>query len=139
MFTSYWRLICISLLFPFSTSAEVSPDLPEDCGRLISGPPARDAIYVYCESLPQLTEEQALSLVIKVLNGTTRAAGEVRIFFFRDESVLHRNRWPADQGRLIDSWGGALVGAYHTQSQYLSVRTETDEGWREIYLPTARN
>ncbi len=82
--------------------------------------------------------EQALSVVIAVLDGTTRISGDTRIFFFRDESVLRRDRWPTDQGKLIESWGSAFVGVYHTHTQLLTVRSTTDDEWREIHLPTTR-
>ena len=138
MFTSrppHWFVT--SLLMASSLSANAN-DLTEECGRLLNGPDHWDTIYVYCPSLPQMNAEQAQSLIIAVLCGTTRISGDTRIFFFRDESVLRRDRWPADQERLIESWGTAVVGAYHTRSELLTVQSIDKDEWREIFIPTAR-
>ena len=139
MFTSQRRLLFIACLFivlPFSAS----PDDPvEECGRLLSGPGRRDTIYVFCPNFPQLNAEHARDVLIAVLDGTTRISGDTTIFFFRDESVLLRDRWPADRGRLIESWGSAVVGVYHTRSQFLSVRSTTNGEWQTLHLPTTRN
>jgi hypothetical protein len=75
-------------------------------------------------------------MIVAVLNTTSsRLSGEVRIFFFDDESVLSRESWPADQERLIESWGDALLGTYHTASDLLTVRAAGTDKWRNIYLP----
>ena len=139
MFTSKWRhvfIFCLLSILPLFASSD---GITEECGRLLSGPADRHTIYVYCPELPLMDAEQARSVIIAVLDGTTRSSGDTRIFFFRDESVLHRNSWPADQGRLIESWGSAFVGAYHTHTQLLTVRSAADDEWRELHLPTTRN
>lgn len=139
MFTSKWRhvsIFCLLSIFPLAANSD---DVTEECGRLLSGPEHGDTIYVFCPELPQLSAEQVRSLIIAVLDGTTRISGDTRIFFFRDESVLRREFWPADQGRLLKSWGIAFVGAYHTRTQLLAVRSTTNDGWRELHLPTARD
>ena len=138
MFTSKWRHLCISCLLLISPLAADPADSDEECGRILSGPDRWYTIYVLCPNLPKMSPEQARSVIVAVLDGTTRKVGDTRIFFFRDESVLRRDRRPADQGRLIESWGDAFVGAYHTRSQLLTVRSTTNNEWRNIHLPTAR-
>lgn len=138
MFTSVWRYICISCLIMFSAASADFEGLSDECGRVLVGPHNWDAIYIFCPALPQFNPEQAQGLVMAVLDSTSRISGPTRIFFFGDESVLHRDRRPADQGRLIESWGKALVGAYHTEDQVLAVRSTTSEEWRNLYLPTTR-
>ena len=138
MFTFQRRhlfILCLFLAAPLSGSPA---DPPEECGRILDGPDRRDTIYVFCPALPKMNADQARSVVIAVLDSTSRASGDTRIFFFRDESVLRRDRWPANQGKLIESWGSALVGAYHTHSQLLTVRSTADDEWREMRLPTTR-
>ena len=125
-------VVCLLLI----ASCVVKSDNPaENCGRLLSGPRHGDTIYVLCPSLPELSPEQARGVVKTVLDKTTRLAGETRIFFFRDESVLHQDRWPANQERLIESWGDAFVGSYHTHSSLLTVRSTANDEWRNIHLP----
>ena len=138
MFTSRWRHVFIFCLLFISSLAANADDVTKECGHPLSGPDRWDTIYVFCAELPQMDAEQARRVIIEVLDGTTRISGDTRIFFFRDESVLRRDHWPADQGRLIDSWGGAFVGAYHTHTQLLTVRSTTNDEWREIHLPTSR-
>jgi hypothetical protein len=138
MFTSVWRLIFLSCSFSICCVSLVSAELPDDCGKLLRGPNYGHTLYVFCPSLPELSDEQAHSLVVGVLDYTTRRAGDIRIFFFRDESILRRDSWPANQERLIESWGDALVGAYHTHTQLLTVRSENSDSWREMRLTTAR-
>ena len=138
MIMSNWRHLCIVCLL-LITPIAANPDNPtEQCGRLLSGPRHGDTIYVFCPTLPDLSPEQARSVIIAVLDTTTRIAGDTRIFFFRDESVLRRDRWPANQERLIESWGDAFVGAYHTHSSLLTVRSTSDDEWQNIHLPIAR-
>jgi len=131
----HWFITCLLLASSLSANAT---DPTEECGRILNGPSSWDTIYVFCPSLPQMNAKQAQSLVMAVLDGTTRKSGDTRIFFFRDESVLHRDRWPADHGRLIESWGTAVVGTYHTRSQLLTVRSTDKDEWREINMPTER-
>lgn len=138
MFTSVWRYLCFSCLAVVSSASAEFDGLSDECGRVLVGPRNWDAIYIFCPALPQMNAEQAHSLVMAVLDSTTRISGHTRIFFFGDESVLDRDRWPADQGRLIESWGNALVGAYHTETQVLAFRSTTNAEWRNLYLPTAR-
>lgn len=136
MFTANWRhvlVLCLLSAVPIAASAHCAS---KECGRLLSGLANRHTIYVVCPGLPEMNAEQALSVIIAVLDGTTRISGDTRIFFFRDESVLRRDRQPADQGRLIESWGKAFVGAYHTHTGLLTVRSAADDKWREIHLPT---
>ena len=131
--------ICFFCLVAVSPIFAQPTELPEDCGRLISGTDARYAIYAYCPSLPQLSAEQALELVIALLEGTNRRSGHTVIVFVRTESVPDRDRWRSERGLLSRSWSQGFVGVYHTRSQLLTVRTVTDDGWRDVYLPTARN
>ena len=137
MVVSFWRRLIVTCLLVTLGAAE-SADLPNDCGRLLSGVLARDAIYVYCPDLPQLSSEQALDLVIAVLEGTDRRAGHTVIVFVRNELVPDRDRWRSESGWLIRRWSPGFVGVYHTRSQMLTVRTVADDGWREVYLPTSR-
>ncbi len=60
------------------------------------------------------------------------------IVFVQHESLIDEDRQRVRRGWLIRDWGDALVGVYHTQSQLLTVRSAEDDGWREVYLPTAR-
>ncbi len=138
MLSSKWRHLCVSCLIltlPFATN---SADPEKECGRLLSGPDRRHTIYVFCPALPDMSAEKARTIIMALLDSTSRASGDTRIFFFRDESVLNRDSWPAEQGRLIASWGDAFVGAYHTRSQLLTVRSKSSNAWRNIHLPTAR-
>ena len=139
MFTSRWLHLCFLSLWLLSACAADNAKESEECGRLISGPKKWGAIYVFCPKLPQMSAKQARRVVIEVLDGTTRKAGDASIYFFSDESVLHRDRRPAEQGRLIESWGRAFVGVYRTESEVLTVRSIASAEWREIHLPTARN
>ncbi len=137
MVTSMLRLLCVLSVLISPTNAE-SPELPADCGRLLNAAYFRYAIYVHCPALPQLSAEQAQSLVMALLDGTDRPAGHTMIVFVQDESLFDRDRQRVRSGWLISDWGDDLVGVYLTQSQLLTVRSAEDEGWREIYLPTAR-
>jgi hypothetical protein len=139
MFTSRWLHLCFLSLWLLSAFAADNAKESEECGRLISGPTRWGAIYVFCPNLPQMSAKQALRVVIEVLDGTTRKAGDTSIYFFSDESVLRRDRWPAEQGLLIESWGSAFVGVYRTENEVLIVRSTSKDDWREIHLPTARN
>ncbi len=128
-------LFLVSLLLPpIATSlAETS----KDCGELLSGPfTGGYTLYVFCPSLLDLNPAKTHDLIVETLDrAPQRLAGEVRIFFFADRSVLKRERWPADQERLIESWGDALLGTYHTASGLLTVRSIGPDKWRNIYLP----
>ena len=115
-------LFVVSLLLaPVATSfAEKS----KECGELLSGPfTGGHTLYVFCPSLLDLSTAKTHDLIVDTLDmAPQRLTGDVRIFFFADKSVLKRKRWPADQGRLIESWGDALLGTYHTASGLLTVR-----------------
>ena len=124
--------VCLLLIAPFLAD---SSDLPDDCGRLLSGPQHRHVIYVLCPSLPWLNQLQAHALVVSVLDSTTRRSGDVLIFFFRDEPVLHGQLVPAVQERLIETWGDAFVGSYSTQSKLLTVRSADSDKWLNVHLP----
>ena len=139
MFTSRWIPLCFSSLWLLSAFAADNAKESEECGRLISGPVKWGAIYVFCPNLPNMTAMQARRVVINVLDSTTRRAGDTSIYFFSDESVLRRDRWPAEQGLLMESWGSAFVGVYRTENEVLTVRSITQDDWREIHLWTARN
>ncbi len=135
MVMSIWRhlsVVCLLLIVPCAAN---TADPAEQCGHILNGPRHRETIYVFCPSLPELSPQQARSVVIAVLDTTDRIAGDTRIFFFSDASVLNRDRWPQDQEKLIESWGDAFVGAYHTHSSLLTVRSVSDNKWRNIYLP----
>ncbi|HGY4246814.1 TPA: hypothetical protein ACNVA0_005621 [Citrobacter freundii] len=128
-------LFVVSLLLaPIATSlAETS----KECGELLSGPFAGGyTLYVFCPSLLDLSPAKTHELIVETLDrAPQRLAGDVRIFIFADRSVLKQERWPADQERLIASWGDALLGSYHTESGLLSVRSIGTDKWRNIYLP----
>jgi hypothetical protein len=128
-------LFLVSLLLaPIATSlAETS----KECGELLSGPfTGGYTLYVFCPSLLDLNSAKTHDLIVETLDRAPQPlAGDVRIFFFADRSVLKRERWPADQERLIESWGDALLGIYHTASGLLTVRSIGTDKWRNIYLP----
>ena len=128
-------LLLVSLLVaPVATSlAETS----KECGELLSGPfPGGYTLYVFCPSLLVLSPGKTHNLIVETLDAAPqRLAGDVRIFFFADKSVLKKERWPADQERLIESWGDALLGTYHTASGLLTVRSIGTDKWRNLYLP----
>ena len=124
--------VCLLLIAPVVAN---SAELPDGCGRLLSGPQHGHVIYVFCPSLPELSQLQAHALVMAVLDTTTRRSGDTLIFFFRDESVLHRDLVPASHERRIESWGNALVGSYNTHSNLLTVRSASSDKWRNIHLP----
>ena len=131
--SKYRRLVVYLLLSMPNATSFAEPS--QDCGRLLSGPFDRYTIYVFCPSLLDLSREQAREVIVSAVDTSTpRVSGDVRILFFADESVLHRKSWPANQDRLIDSWGEAFLGAYHTQSSLLTVRSKDSDKWRNIHL-----
>ena len=115
-------------------AASVAGDV-EDCGQVLRAPFHGDIIYVLCPSLPDLSEQQALSVIWAVLNTTSLRAGDTRIFFFSDTSVLDRDWQYQNMEKRIESWGDVFVGAYHTNSNLLTVRSASEGGWRNIYIP----
>ena len=106
-----------------------------DCGKVLGGPIHGDTIYVHCPSLPKLSEQQAHSIIVAVLDNTSRIAGDTRIIFLSDPSVLDRERQYQNMEKRLESWGDAFVGTYHTQSSLLTVRSTCDNDWRNVYLP----
>ena len=132
---SKWRrLHIISQILILGCAASAHGEV-EDCGQILRAPIPGDIIYVLCPSLPNLSEQQAKSIVWAVLDMTSRRAGDTRIFFLSDRSVLDRDRQYQDMGKRIESWGDVFVGAYHTNSNLLTVRSASESRWRNIYIP----
>ena len=106
-----------------------------DCGQVLGGPIHGDTIYVICPSLPDLSQQQAHSIVGAVLDKTSRTEGDIRIIFLSDTSVLDRDRQYQNMEKRLESWGDVFVGAYHTHSELLTVRSASEGDWRNTYLP----
>jgi hypothetical protein len=139
MFTSKWRHLCFSCSLLIMPLAANPADSADDCGRLLSGPQHRHIVYVLCPSLPELDQEQAHTVVMAVLDTTTRRSGDTLILFFADESAVHGDLRPWITDRRIERWGNAFVGSYNTASNLLTVRSGTGDKWRNIYLPTQKD
>ena len=138
MAKSNWHYLCVACLLSIGPLAISLAEPADECGRILSGPSrGGEVIYVFCPLLPELSTEQARSLVVSLLNSTTRISGDVQFFFLSDESVLHRDWWWQDQGRLIESLGDAFVGAYHTRTGLLTIRPLSGDEWRNISVPTS--
>ena len=107
----------------------------ENCGQVLRAPFHGNTIYVLCPSLPDLSEQQAQNIVWAVLNTTSRRAGDTIILFFSDSSILCCHREYQNMEKWIERWGDVFVGAYHTNSNLLTLRSASESVWRNIYIP----
>ena len=139
MFTSTWKWFLVSCLCCVAALAAGDTDNSEECRRAASGQVGWGVIYVVCPDLPRMPLHEMRAVVIEVLDGTSRRAGEVSVFFFTDEFFLRRQRRPGTRKNLFERWGRSLVGVYQTGSEVLTVRTINSKKWRELHLPTDRN
>ncbi len=131
---SAWRhLQIVSQLLILGCTVSPDDDVA-DCGKVLGGPIHGDTIYVLCPSLSKLSERQAHSLIGSVLDNTSRIAGDTRIIFLSDPSVLDRDWQYQNMEKRLESWGDAFVGTYHTHSSLLTVRSSSDNGWRNVHL-----
>ena len=129
-----WRhLYIVSLLSTLGCTASAGDGVAE-CGKLLGGPIHGDTIYVLCRSLSEVSERQAYGVVEAVLDQTSRIAGDTRIIFLRDPSVLDRDWQYQNMEKRLESWGDAFIGTYHTNSGLLTVRSSTDDEWRIVRL-----
>ncbi len=129
-----WRhLYIVSLLSTLGCTASAGDGVAE-CGKVLGGPIHGDTIYVLCRSLSEVSERQAYGVVEAVLDQTSRIAGDTRIIFLRDPSVLDRDWQYQNMEKRLESWGDAFIGTYHTNSGLLTVRSSTDDEWRIVRL-----
>ena len=130
-----WRRLCIvSLFLTLGCTASADDDVA-DCGTVLGSPNRGETIYVYCPSLPKLSEKQARNIIVAVLDNTSRLAGETQLLFLSDPSVLDRDWQYQNMEKRLESWGDAFIGAYHTHSSLLTVRSASENEWRDVYLP----
>ena len=130
---SAWRHLLIVVQLLILGCAVAADDNVAGCGKVLGGPIHRDTIYVLCPSLSKLSERQAYSVIETVLDETSRIAGDTRIIFLSDPSVLDGGQYQNMEKRL-ESWGDAFVGKYHTNSGLLTVKSTSDNGWRNVHI-----
>lgn len=129
-----WRhLHVVFLLLVLGCQASAEDD-GADCGKLIGGSNHSDTIYVLCPSLSGLSKAEAHSIVESVLIRSSRRAGDTRIIFLSDPSVLERDWQYQNMEKRLASWGDIFVGMYHTNSGLLMYRSSSDGKWRNIQL-----
>lgn len=129
-----WRnLHVVFLVLVLGCQASAADD-GMDCGKVLRGPNGSDTVYVSCPSLSGLSKAEALSIVESVLRESPRRAGDTRIIFLSDPSVLDRDWQYQNIEKRLSSWGDAFVGMYHTNSGVLMYRSSSDGKWRNIEL-----
>ena len=129
-----WRHLYIVFLLLMLGCTANADDNTADCGKVLGGPIHGDTIYVLCPSLSELSESQAYGVVEAVLDQTSRTAGETRIIFLSDPTVFDRDWQYQNMEKRLESWGDAFVGTYHTNSGLLTVRSSSDDEWRNVRL-----
>ncbi len=129
-----WRhLHVVTLLYLLGMSA-FADDSRAECGKVLDDPIHGDAIYVLCPSISGLNKGDMYSVIESALAESSRPAGDIRIVFLSDPTVLERDRQYQDMEKRLASWGDAFVGMYHTNSGHLMYRSSVDGEWRNVFL-----
>ena len=129
-----WRHLCVVVQLLILGCTAAADDNVADCGKVLGGPIHGDTIYVLCPSLSKLSERQMYSVIETVLDETSRIAGDTIIIFLSDPSVLDREWQYQNMEKRLESWGDVFVGSYHTNSGLLTVRSASDNNWRNVRI-----